>query len=62
MTRLGFALGGAMLVAATIHAQQPAAQGPQPYMLGNPLGLPTNPAPNGTFNPMSTNVKVYGAI
>ena len=31
-------------------------------MLGNPLGLPINPAPNGKFNPMSSNVKVYGAI
>jgi hypothetical protein len=62
MKRLGFALGGAMLLAAALHAQQPAAQGPQPYMLGNPLGLPINPAPNGTFTPMSTNVKVYGAI
>jgi hypothetical protein len=56
------AIGGAMLVAAALHAQQPAAQGPQPYMLGNPLGLPINPAPNGTFNPMSSHVKVYGAI
>jgi len=62
MTRLGLAIGGALLAAAALHAQQPAAQGPQPYMLGNPLGLPINPAPNGTFNPMSTNVKVYGAI
>ena len=57
-----------MLVAAALHAQQPAApaapaaQQPQPYMLGNPLGLPINPAPNGTFSPMSSNVKVYGAI
>ena len=31
-------------------------------MLGNPLGLPINPDPKGTFNPMSSNVKVYGAI
>ena len=31
-------------------------------MLGNPLGLPINPAPNGSFTPMSPNVKVYGAI
>jgi hypothetical protein len=31
-------------------------------MLGNPLGLPTNPAPNGSFNPISPNVKVFGAI
>ncbi|HEX8031646.1 MAG TPA: hypothetical protein VF491_24425 [Vicinamibacterales bacterium] len=65
MRRLGIALGGAVLIAASLHAQQPAAGGaqqPQPYMLGNPLGLPINPAPNGTFTPMSSNVKVYGAI
>ena len=68
MKRLGLALCGAVLVAAFVHAQQPAApaapaaQQPQVYMLGNPLGLPINPAPNGSFNPMSSNVKVYGAI
>ena len=68
MKRLGFAIGGAVLIAASLHAQQPAApaapaaQQPQVYMLGNPLGLPINPAPNGSFNPMSSNVKVYGAI
>lgn len=73
MRRLSFAFGGALMVAASLHAQQPAAPAappaqtpaatqPQPYMLGNPLGLPINPAPNGSFNPMSSNVKVYGAI
>ena len=62
MKRFGLAIGGALLAAAALHAQQPAAQGPQPYMLGNPLGLPINPAPNGSFNPISPNVKVYGAI
>ena len=62
MKRFGLAIGGALLVAAALHAQQPAAQGPQPYMLGNPLGLPINPAPNGTFAPISPNVKVYGSI
>src|SRR5215217_6075601 len=60
--RIGLAIGGALFAAAALYAQQPAAQGAQPYMLGNPLGLPTNPAPNGTFNPISSNVKVYGAI
>ena len=54
MTVAALALGG------VLHAQQPAAT--QPYLLGNPLGLPTNPAPNGTFNPISPNVKVFGAI
>ncbi|MDQ2668550.1 MAG: gluconolaconase [Gemmatimonadota bacterium] len=39
--------------------QQPA---PQPYVVGNALGLPIVPAASGTFEPMSTNVKVYGAI
>ncbi len=71
MRRLVIALGSAALLATSLHAQQPAApaapagqqpSGPQPYMLGNPLGLPINPAPNGTFTPMSSNVKVYGAI
>lgn len=40
--------------------QQPPA--PQPYFVGNRLGLPINPAPDGTFAPMSGNVKVFGAI
>src|SRR5689334_7499515 len=72
MRRLGITIGGVVLVAASLHAQQPApaapaapapaAQQPQPYLIGNPLGLPINPAPNGTFNPMSANVKVYGAV
>ena len=72
MRRFVFAIGGAVLFAASLHAQQPAPAAPaqtpaaapaqQPYMLGNPLGLPINPAPNGTFAPMSSNVKVYGAI
>jgi len=53
MKRFGLAIGGALLAAASLHAQQPAAQGPQPYI---------NPAPNGSFNPISPNVKVYGAI
>jgi hypothetical protein len=48
---------------ATLVAQQPAAPaGPQPYFVGNRLGLPINPAADGAFNPMSSNVKVYGAI
>jgi len=33
-----------------------------PFSVGNRLGLPINPAADGAFNPMSTNVKVYGAI
>jgi hypothetical protein len=33
-----------------------------PYTVGNPLGLPVMPTPGQTFRPMSSNVKVYGAI
>jgi hypothetical protein len=40
--------------------QQP--QGPQPFSVGNRLGLPVTPAPDGAFEPISPNVKVYGAI
>jgi hypothetical protein len=40
--------------------QTPAA--PQPFSVGNPLGLPIAPTATGTFDPMSSNVKVYGAI
>jgi hypothetical protein len=54
---IGISLGSLM-------AQQPPAQptGPQPYVVGNRLGMPINPAPDGKFDPMSSNVKVYGAI
>ena len=51
----------ACVAAATAFAQQPAA-GPQPYTVGNRLGLPIAPAADGAFTPMSNNVKVYGAV
>src|SRR6476469_10688869 len=47
--------------AGALFAQQPP-QGPQPYSVGNRLGLPINPAPNVAFEPMSSNVKVYGSV
>ena len=59
------------LTAGTLMAQQAPAPapapaqppaGPQPYFVGNRLGMPINPAADGTFNAMSSNVKVYGAI
>jgi hypothetical protein len=43
-----------------VAAQQP--QGPQPYSVGNRVGLPVTPAANGAFEPVSSNVKVFGAI
>ncbi len=50
----------AAIVASSLLAQQP--QGPQPYVVGNRLGLPVTPGATGTFDPISSNVKVYGAI
>jgi hypothetical protein len=49
------------VVAGAALAQQ-AAQAPQNFFVGNRLGLPINPAPDGAFEAMSPNVKVYGAI
>lgn len=60
MKRLATLAGVLALVPGASIAQQP--QGPQPYSVGNPLGLPTAPATARTFEPMSSNVKVYGAI
>jgi hypothetical protein len=52
------------MAAGVLIAQAPAQPptGPQPYSVGNALGMPINPAPDGKFDPMSKNVKVYGAI
>jgi len=54
MLAVGIAVGASL-------AQQ-APQGPQPYFVGNRLGLPVNPAADGKFEPTSPNVKVYGSI
>jgi len=48
------------VAAGPLLAQQ--AQGPQPFFVGNRLGLPVNPAADGAFEAISPNVKVYGAI
>jgi hypothetical protein len=68
MKRIRFLARAAALAAALVMsvgagpvlAQQ--AEGPRPYSVGNPLGLPVNPAPDGGFEAISSNVKVYGAI
>ena len=41
-------------------AQEPP--GPRPFGVGNPLGLPVEPATDRPFEGISSNVKVYGAI
>ena len=33
-----------------------------PYFVGNPLGLPVNPSADGSFEAMSSDVKVYGSL
>jgi hypothetical protein len=55
MLLIGIAVG-------VVLAQQPQAPASQPFFVGNALGLPINPAADGKFEPMSSNVKVYGAI
>jgi hypothetical protein len=39
-----------------------AQQAPQPYFVGNPVGMPVNPAADGKFEPVSSNVKMFGTI
>lgn len=64
MKRVTLPTGAAALVIgivpAGVLAQQP--QGPQPFVVGSQLGLPVTPAADRAFEPMSSNVKVYGAI
>lgn len=58
---LGRAAGLAIsLLAAPALAQQP--EGPRPYSVGNPLGLPVTAAPGREFEAISPNVRVFGAI
>ncbi len=51
-----------LIGASVLMAQQPPPPAPQPYAVGNRLGLPISPAADGAFTAMSTNVKVYGAV
>jgi outer membrane protein assembly factor BamB len=53
-----------MAIVCAFAATSAGAQAPQPgpFTVGNPLGLPIDPTVGGSFRPMSSNVKVYGAI
>lgn len=55
-----FVLGG--LLIASIVPPAALAQDARPYYVGNPLGYPVEPSADRDFEPMSSNVKVYGAI
>jgi hypothetical protein len=57
----GAALAAACALTVPLGAQQ-SSQAPQPYFVGNPLGLPITPGGDGGFEAMSNNVKVYGSI
>ena len=62
VTAGALALGVLYLAATSAARQQPAPAQPEPFFVGNGLGLPINPAADGSFAPISSNVKVYGAI
>jgi SMP-30/Gluconolactonase/LRE-like region len=56
------AAAAALAVGIAAGAMLAKQQGPQPFFVGNRLGLPINPAADGSFEAMSANVKVYGSI
>jgi hypothetical protein len=64
MNRVTLLAGASALVIgiapSNVFAQQPP--GPRPFGVGNRLGLPVEPTASGGFEPISSNVKVYGAI
>ena len=65
LTAIGAAAGALLSTSAlraTADEAQQAPQGPQPYFVGNAVGLPVNPAADGKFDPASSNVKMYGSI
>jgi len=62
MKRITAYVGATLLLTGIAVAQQAPPPAPQPYFVGNRLGMPINPAADGAFNAMSSNVKVYGSI
>ena len=63
MTRLAFLAGAALALVAAPRASvaQQSTVAP-PLVVGSPLGLPVTPVAGRVFEPISSNVKVYGAI
>ena len=63
MATVGMALLVGLALGTAIAQQGPhaAAAGPEPYFVGNRLGMPIEPAGDATFDVMSDNVKVYGS-
>jgi len=52
----------AILLSVSLGGLFAQGQGTAPYPVGNPLGLPEYSNAEGDFEPISSNVKVYGAI
>jgi hypothetical protein len=62
MNRLSLFTGAALTAVGVAAGALLAQQTPQPYFVGNRVGLPVNPAPDGAFEPASSNVKMFGSI
>jgi hypothetical protein len=62
MTGIAVLAGLAVGVAVAQQGAPAPAATPVPYFVGNRLGMPINPAADGAFTPMSSNVKVYGSV
>ena len=64
MTRRTKLAAAAAIVAAAagVVIWTQAQPAPQPFFVGNPVGMPINPDAEGAFKPVSANVKVFGAI
>jgi SMP-30/Gluconolactonase/LRE-like region len=62
MHRFSLLTGAALTAMGVAAGALLAQQNPQPYFVGNRVGLPVNPAPDGAFEPASSNVRMYGAI
>jgi hypothetical protein len=61
MKRVLFVPAAALVIGAVSGALL-AQQGPRPFFVGNPIGLPIVPAADAPFAPVSPGVKVFGAI
>ena len=62
MNRLSLLTGAALTTIGVAAGALLAQQNPQPYFVGNRVGLPVNPAPDGAFEPASPNVRMFGSI
>lgn len=60
--RAALSIGLCSAMAATEALAQAPAAGPQPYAVGNPVGLPTAATPGSTFAAVSPGVKMFGAL